>query len=189
MIKKAVFLIILLIAGGAVFYVFQEGKKSAAVVDGEAISFARLDKNFRAALQYYTIADQTYQVENVDISSESFIRELRRSILENLIIDAVISRELESAYGKESARRVEEKIEPIKNDGQTIRAASQLYGLDAAAFAEEILRPQARRELLEEYLAAEKLDFNPWLEERIKRAGVSVEEEGFFWSEKEATVK
>ncbi|MEK7520542.1 MAG: hypothetical protein AAB560_00485 [Patescibacteria group bacterium] len=189
MIKKAIILIILLIAGGAVFYVFQEGKKMAAVVGTEIISSARLDKNFRAALRYYEIADQTYRVENVDFASESFLRELRRSVLESLIINAVISEELGGIYGEELARRVKEKIDPIKNDEQTLQAASQLYGMDSETFMEEILRPQARRELLEEHLAAEKLDINPWLENRIKQAAVSVEESGFAWNGKEVEVK
>ena len=121
MIKKAIILIILLIAGGAVFYVFQEGKKMAAVVGTEIISSARLDKNFRAALRYYEIADQTYRVENVDFASESFLRELRRSVLESLIINAVISEELGGIYGEELARRVKEKIDPIKTTSKRSR--------------------------------------------------------------------
>lgn len=190
MTKKAIILIIILIAGGAVFYVFQEGKKSAAVVGGEAISSARLDKNFRAALQYYKIADQTYQVENVDLSSEPFLRELRRSVLDGLITDTVIIRELEKAYGgEELARRVEANVEAAKKEGDVAQAAAQIYGMSIDEFTEEVLRPQARYEIMEEYLASEKMDANPWLEERLKKAEVSVSEEGFGWNGKEVTVK
>lgn len=176
------FLAILFVGLGA-YYVVHFGYYPVAVVDRSLVTANRFETEYAVAYHYYLRA--LANSEDTDPRGRDFKIELRRAVLEDLIDQVLISRDLIVRVGKELPEIVENKIVAAqKADLKTIEeTAKLLYGLSLADFKALVLEPQAKKEILQGRLFLEKKEYDSWLREAKKNAKVFIITPEFYWQD------
>ena len=177
-----VFLVILFVGLGS-YYLVHFGYYPLAVVDRSLITANRFETEYAVAYYYYLRA--LANSEDTDPRSREFKKELRRAVLEDLVDQALINRDLTTRVGKELPEIVENKIISAQRaDLKTIEeTAKMLYGLSLADFKSLVLVPQAQKEILQGRLFLEKQDYEAWLREAKKNAKVFIVTPEFYWED------
>jgi hypothetical protein len=84
--------------------------------------------------------------------------------------------------GSESDVLVSARVERYRGDAELRRAAEALYGMEFEIFVEEILAPQAEKDILAGRLYLQGKEFSDWLAEAKRSARVVLALEGFRWT-------
>lgn len=184
--KFYIFLIILIIFGGGLIFIFRAGWHPVALVNSQLIWDWALEKEHASALVYYGNAVQTY--EDIDPAKkqeqlELIQGDLRRAVLDKIIEKIIISNGARQLIGDNKDLLVKNKIEKYLENTKLTAAAKELFNLDPNDFRNIVLVPQAEKELVEEQLISEGRDFDNWLLQQKKQARVYLFTKEFSWSE------
>ncbi len=176
------FLLILFVGLGA-YYLIHFGYYPVAIVNHAVVTANNFENEYAVAYHYYSqaLADS----QDTDVRSLDFKKELRRAVMENMVVQALISQDLVERVGKDLPGIVENKIlSAQKSDTKTIaETAKVLYGLNLADFKSLVLVPQAQKEILQGRLFLEKKDYEKWLQEAKKNAKVFIVTPEFYWQD------
>lgn len=174
-VKKTILFLLAAAAIIGVVYLIATKSYAAAFVDFSAISARSFEADFEAALVYYEKALKTYNKGDAAvIDSEEVRKEIQRAVLDKLIDNAVVHRELLARMGKkELGSVIENKIKEIEEKSSEIEEGiKDLYGFSLEDFKTKVLKPMAEEEILEGRLFLENKNFEEWLKD--ERAGVRV---------------
>lgn len=159
------------------YYFIHAGFYPVAVVNSRLISAKIFEKEYQAALIYYKNALKIYAGQDLNQATmRDFIIEIRRSTLDNLIVNTLIYGELKRRVGGDLPIILERKMPSFKE------SAAALYGLTGDEFKELVLIPQAYREILDGRLTLEGADFNEWLAKAKQSAKVRLLLSQFEWN-------
>lgn len=167
----------LLCIGLGSYFTVHNGWYPVAIVDFQFVSASTFEKDYQAAIHYFTNALLTYGTSKVNpliLKEESAQQEIRRAALEKIVIDAIILKEAQKTFGNDLDAVVENLIEKNIQMEKIAEAADTLYGMTLEEFKERILIAQARRELLEGRKFTEKTDFKEWLKTASQNAKVVI---------------
>lgn len=156
----------LLIVGLSSYFTVHNGWYPVAIVDFQFVSASTFEKDYQAAIHYFTNALLTYGTSKLDpsiLKAENTRQEIRRAALEKIVIDAIIWKEARKEFGNNLDITVENLIVKNVQLSNLAEAADTLYGMTLDEFKERIVVAQARRELLESRKFTEKTDFKAWL--------------------------
>lgn len=154
-----VFALLIVIALGLIYF-FYTGWYPVALVDSQPVWAWQWQKEYQSALSYYRDA--------VDPS------ELKSASLDGLIENRVIKKGFEALLGDEGQLLLDEKISVYLNNDKLEGAADALFGLSMSEFADLILAPQARREIIQESLKKENRDFEQWLKSQKENTKIYI---------------
>ena len=170
------------------FYFVRGGYYPVVIAHGNWISARDLSKEYGASRTYYT---QTGVVRRLSDSFKSeFGSELVRSSLDRLVEYALIERAVSDLVGRAAKGVVASKLNALGlSDPVIAEATAKLYGLSTQEFTRMVLAPQARREVLVDYLNKEENDVDQWLTETKMSARVLVFSPDFSWDGKQVAVK
>jgi len=176
----------ILIAGGAGVYLFvNSGWYPAAAVNGTLVSAGLFEKELAAAFRYYSRVLSTY-TDQSEVTPEELrkLREdLRAATLDNLVENILIEDKLEEIIGEELPDIVKKKLASVSLDSEKIPdAVTALYGLTLEEFKTLVLTPQAKREILEGRLVAQKQEYASVVQELRSKASVKIFLQGLFWN-------
>ena len=159
-----------------------------AIVDGSIVSARKFSKHYQADSLYYSHFLETYKAL-VTKDAQVAPAELQASVLEQLIEDALVHKAIRKELGDDFQYLLDSKVNKFSNDQQLQRATLTLYGLDVGDFKDEILVPQAEREMLSAklFLKGKKLD--DWLLQAKRDANVRVLSSQFHWVGDKVEVK
>lgn len=164
-----------------VSYKLYAANLAIAIVNGVKIS----ERDFAIAvtgnLNYYKNAARTYG-DDRDFSSPELLLELKRATLEQLIVNALIAREVRTRLGDSYATVIANKIRGAESNQDFKSAATAIYGLSYRELKEQLLVPMAEAELLEGKLFLEKLTLEDWVAGAKENAQVTILDQGFSWS-------
>lgn len=179
------FLLTAAIVVGVVYFVVTKSY-AAAFVNFNAISVESFENDFEAAFVYYEKALKTYnQGDAAVIESEEVKKEIQRAVLEKLIGNSIVHRELLARMSKKELESViENKIGKIEEKSREIEEGiKNLYGFSLEDFKSRVLTPMAEQEILEGRLFLENKNFDEWLKEEKAKARVIILISGFKWED------
>lgn len=159
-----------------------------ALVDWRSVSLKSFKKDALIAVNYYRKALETYDKNQATVmNSQEVNQEIERAVLDKLIEDNLIQRELEKLLeNNEIEKMINDKIEEVLKGKDIKKEVETLYGISIGEFKERFLKPQARREIFESRLALENNPtaggFDGWLKEIKLKAKVMIFLPGFEWS-------
>lgn len=163
------------------YYILHSGYYPIAIVNGELIGAYRLNKESSARYTYYT---RTAAISGIDVrENNSFIVELRQSVLSGLIDETIINQELRKLFNSDIQAVAERRVgEHEAEIGELDTVASVLYGLSLEDFKKIVLVPQAKKDLLREKLAERGNDADKWIIDAKKSARVRIFSTRFSWN-------
>ncbi|MEK7546649.1 MAG: hypothetical protein AAB536_00490 [Patescibacteria group bacterium] len=175
----AVFFIMVATGTAAVYFV-SSGYYPIAVVNGKFISERAFADDYAVASLYYRNFLKTYQSSSSTpetLTPEQIQKSVLTGLIENILIDSGARKET----GGDIDGLVKEKIDRAASGPDMEQAVKALYGLNIEDFKEEILAPQAKRDILTGslFLKGEKID--DWLAAAKKSSRVLIFSGKFYW--------
>jgi len=172
------------------FYFVLGGFYPIALVDFKIISSRDFDKDYFGTLTYYKNALDVYDSDSALINADEVKNELKRAVLDNLIENILIDKELK----KESSsididELADKKIEEAIRGKSVKEEAKTLYGFSYKEFKERVLIPQAKKEILETNFLSKGENFEGKIIEVKSKAKVMIFLLGFEWNGKEVIIK
>lgn len=153
-------------------------------VNNQIITERKINLNAQAGLTYYKnyleFLNQNLILETTTTKMLS-PDEVRVIILNQLIERVLIHQEIKKKLGKNLNNLIEEKISNYLKP-QLEEAAKMIYNLNKNDFKNEILVPQAERDLLAGHLFLENKNIEEWLKESKKNASIKIFNQKFRWT-------
>jgi hypothetical protein len=153
---------------------------AVANVNGDAISVSSFKINYAAAQSYYETLKDEYTKNNVQ-TQEVSDKQLRASVLDQLVEAEIIDQGLQKEAGGEANGLVADRIKEFTNDESLAIAAKNLYGFSSNDFTREVLIPQAKTDILRGRLFLKNEDFKTWLTAAKKSANVKIFSNDYTW--------
>jgi hypothetical protein len=142
------------------------------IVDGQMLSLRRFEKLSTAATYYYTHATELYASKGV-LLKEMTPEERNAEVLSAFVDRVIIHQELLRRAGSETDRLVKNRLALSVSSGLQ-DASVILSGLSYADFTDEVLLPQAERDVLAGRLFADGMTLDGWLTDARKKASVHI---------------
>ncbi|MBI2406187.1 MAG: SurA N-terminal domain-containing protein [Candidatus Harrisonbacteria bacterium] len=155
-------LVLVVALGAGIFYVLHNGLYPVATVNGAVVTADEFQHTAVAALNFYVKAKERVAARQLTVEErDALFDEIRRATLDKLVEESLIEAELKRRVGDATAR-AEEKLKAAER-ADFREAVPQLYGVSYDDFLALVLLPQARREVLNDALAADAVDAQTWL--------------------------
>jgi len=155
-------------------------------VNNVPISAKKLNINMRAAIYYLNtykkLQEERWFNQNTSASLKELSQEeIKLFVLNQLIENELIHQETEKRIGSKLKDLVNEKINNYLNP-ELESAALEIYGLNKNDFKNEILIPQAEKDILAGRLFLENKNIADWLKEQKKQAKIIVFDKKIKWN-------
>ena len=172
--KHAIIAFAIIMASGLGAYkAVKIGAYPVAFVDFNLITEKSVQKDFAAAYRYFQNALLVSGSDPRSLETLEARGEIRRATLDKLIGDRLIYGELEARLKDDFKAIADKNIEQyIQNNKNISEGAEKIYGLSLADFKDQVLLPQAYKEILEGRMFLNKENFNEWL--KNKKSGARV---------------
>ncbi len=170
----------LVAVGLAAAYFISEGYYPVAMVGNTFVSARTFSEEYQSASLYYQNVLKTYGPAAYG-SSTVTRADIEASIMQGLIEDAIIREGAKQEIGNDLGGLIQDKIGKYAKDEELHKAAAVLYGLTEKAFTEDILVPQATREIFAARLALKGRTFDDWFLATKKSARVIFFSPQFGW--------
>lgn len=180
--KKIIIVIaaVLLLAVAALI-IARKGWYPVALVNWQPVFRFDLNENVRAALQFYQargVAQPGLAVKWTGDEGEKNLQELKKNVMAAMIEDRIVRRVFRNEGFRdlegEALKKVDEALGDRERGDDFVKGVRLLYGWDVSALRKRLLEPGARREALEEKMAAEGVNFDEWFLEQKQKANVKV---------------
>lgn len=155
-------------------------------VNNVPISAKKLNINMRAAIYYLNTYKKLQEERGFSQNASASLKELSQEeiklfVLNQLIENELIHQEIEKRIGSNLKDLVNEKINNYLNP-ELESAALEIYGLNKNDFKNEILIPQAEKDILAGRLFLENKNIADWLKEQKKQAKIIVFDKKIKWN-------
>jgi hypothetical protein len=160
------------------FYWYRGGTP-IAIVNGSPITSRRLVLNYQSAAAYFEHAKKAYQTDgekNIDPN------ELRAEVLTRLIESELIEDGLKQEAGSDVGHLLEAKLARYENNAELQKAATVSYSMTYRDFWNEVIVPQAKRDILAGRLFLRGEGMDEWITRAKRDASVAIFVDGFKWS-------
>jgi len=190
MINKKKLIIFSALTAGIIIILILFGVYPIAFVGISPIMVNDYNRNYSTSLNYYEKALETYAQDSQVLKADEARQEIKRAVLDNLIEDILIDRELRKEIKRNDLNTlVENKINEISEGQIADKAIETLYGFSLSEFKKRVLEPQAKKEILENRLFLAGIDFDGKIKDIKAQARVNIFLSGFEWNGEEVVVK
>ncbi len=166
------------------------GNYPIAFIDFSVISARDYNKNYSSSLNYYEKALKTYAQDSQVLKADEAKQEIKRAVLDNLIEDILIDRELKKEIKQDDlSALIEKKISEISESQIADKATETLYGFSFNEFRERVLKPQAKKEILGNRLFLAGIDFDEKMKDIRAQARIKIFLSGFKWKDGEVVAE
>lgn len=178
--RKQVILALAIFAVLLVIFLISSDFYPILMVNGSAVSAHRFSKNYRAASLYQDNLEKTYS--RVGITTERLSsKDLEVAVLNQLVEAKLIDAGARREAGGDLDYLVSGKIQKYDESRDLAGAAMSLYGMSYSDFREEVLVPQAKRDILAGRLYLRGEDIREWLRREKQAAQVIIFSKRFRW--------
>ena len=187
---KFIFIILIILIIGIICWLIFSGNYPVVIINWRIITMKNFNEDFTASLNYYEKTQKVYGGDSQLLRSEEVKNEIKRALLTSLIEDVLIDGELrKEVKSADLERMVNNKIDNIKQDENTKKAAEILYGFSYEIFEEKVLAPMAKKEILGGRLYLNSKNIDDYLKEVRKKAKIIILLPGFDWNGKEVIIR
>lgn len=188
--KKSLLVILgVVVLIGLGWFIFS-GNYPIAFVDFKIISANNYNKNYLVSLDYYEKVLKTYAKDSQVLKADEARQEIKRAVLDNLIENALIEKELKKEVGRNELNQlIDKKIKEISESQIFQKAAETLYGFSFEEFEEKVLIPQAEKEIFEGRAVLKNEKPDEKLKEIKLKANIRIFIPGFEWNGEEVVIK
>ncbi|MEK7195278.1 MAG: hypothetical protein AAB655_01130 [Patescibacteria group bacterium] len=179
--KIYIIFILLVGAGSAFSFVVLGGYYPIMVVKNDVISARRFERDYAAASFYYENVTKIYGDKILGQSLDS--SSLQLAVLNKLIEDSLVAKGVKNEVGSDLDYLLGNKLEKYSNDENLKKAAREIYGMNWNDFLDDILIPQASRDILEGRLFARGEKIEDWIAGAKKSARVIILSPRFNWKD------
>jgi hypothetical protein len=190
--KINLFLFIIFILIIAVGVLIQLDYYPVLIVNNNLILAKKLNLNTRAALNFYS--NYKKLIEESQLNSASVLikdinyNEVKAIILNDLIERIIIHDEVQKKLGSDLKKIVNDKLNLYLNS-ELENAGLTIYNLKNNDFKNEILIPQAERDILTGRLFLENKKIDDWLKEAKKNLKIIIFDPKFEWDGEKIILK
>ena len=171
-------------------YFILNGFYPIVLVDFKIINARNFNKDYSGALVYYKNALDVYARDSALINADEVKNELKRAVLDNLVENILIDKELKSELSFSNIDELaDKKIEEATRGKSTKEEAKTLYGFSYEEFKDRVLIPQAKKEIFENRLFLKGENFEEKIIEAKSKAKVMIFLSGFEWNGKEVIIR
>lgn len=173
------------------YRIAKDGFYPVIFVNFNAISESVIEKNTNLAYSYFHNLSALYGSDSSKLDLPESYLELRRAVLDSAVSDELILLELRKLVSLEEIEIVaNRKIDAtLKENKIVVEGVQNLYGLTLENFRNDVLMPQAYREILEGRMRLNGQDFDSWLAEARKKSKVIVLLPDFEWNGEKVVLK
>ena len=183
---KFIFIILIILIIGIICWLIFSGNYPVVIINWRIITMKNFNESYAASLNYYKQTQRVYGGDSQLLQLEEVKNEIKRALLTSLIEDVLIDGELrKEVKSADLERMVNNKIDNIKQDENTKKAAEILYGFSYEIFEEKVLAPMAKKEILGGRLYLNSKNIDDYLKEVRKKAKIIILLPGFDWNKKE----
>ncbi|MBN2198006.1 hypothetical protein JW698_02340 [Candidatus Wolfebacteria bacterium] len=188
--KKWIILFLLLIII-LIGYLIIIGFYPIAFVNRSPITLKKFQKVSEATVFYYQKASDIYNSGNNEIiNSAEFKKEIERAMLDKLIENILINKELNNQLKSGEIKKiVNEKIKEVLLEKDIKKQVETLYNLSLNEFENELLEPQAKQEILEGRFLLNNINFEDWLKQTKNDSKVIILLNDFEWKNGQVEIK
>ena len=187
---KFIFIILIILIIGIICWLIFSGNYPVVIINWRIITMKNFNESYAASLNYYKQTQRVYGGDSQLLQLEEVKNEIKRALLTSLIEDVLIDGELrKEVKSADLERMVNNKIDNIKQDENTKKAAEILYGFSYEIFEEKVLAPMAKKEILGGRLYLNSKNIDDYLKEVRKKAKIIILLPGFDWNKKEIILK
>ena len=153
------------------------------LVDGTAVSAMRFEKNYRAAVMYYenlrrsTAGNASATLQFAEMSPA----DIQVAVLDQMVAAALVQDGARRETGEELPTMVRDKVAAALADSGVANGVGLLYGMTIEDFRDEVLVPQAEREILDGRLFWRGEAVESWLADARKNTKVQIFSPKFSW--------
>lgn len=168
-----------------------EGFYPLIFVNYHPIYGEEIDRDLSVSYEYYHNALTYSGIDPGKLDIPDSYNELKRAVIDDAITREIIFRKLSSIADSGDINEVSRRnIENVlaKKPGIEV-GVEKLYGLSLAKFKEQILLPQAYREILEGRMNLDNQNFNSWLKKARSESRVVILSPGFGWDGERVVAK
>ena len=186
MIKRKLILIFssVLMLAVIVLLFISLGYYPIAIVNGHFITARAFASAWRAGASYSEQFMKVYQASSSTSASAGIPQtQLQAAVLDQLVEDQLVHDEVRTQLGRDYAYLLENKIGKYRQDAQLRAAAASVFGLDFASFQQQVLVPQAERDLLSGRLFMKGQALDDWISVARKNASVVLLSGSFSWQD------
>ncbi len=174
--KHAIIAFAIIMAFGVGAYeAVKSGNYPVVIVDFNLITEKEVQKDFSAAYKYFQNALLVSGSDPHALETLEAHKEIRRATLDKLITDQLIYKELEIRLKDDFKPIADKNIEQyIQNNKNISEGAEKIYGLSLADFKDQVLLPEAYKEILQGRMFLNKENFDEWMKNKKSKASVIV---------------
>lgn len=156
------------------------GYYPVAIVNGHLITARMFVSDYAVASVYYRNILKTYEKSSStpDVLTPG---QIQQSVLTGLIENVLIDDGARKEIGKDLDRLVNEKVVQAADTDGIEKAVKSVYGIDINDFKEEILVPQAERDVLTGSLFLKGQKIEDWLSAAKKSSSIMILSGKFYW--------
>ncbi|MEK7553673.1 MAG: SurA N-terminal domain-containing protein [Patescibacteria group bacterium] len=186
MINKKKLIIFSASAVGIIVVLILFGVYPIALVGISPIMVNDYNRNYSTSLNYYEKALKTYAQDSQVLKADEARQEIKRAVLDNLIENILIEKELKKEIKQKDLNvLVENKIKEISESQITDKAIETLYSFSLSEFKKRVLKPQAKKEILEDRFFLAGIDFDERMKSVRSQTKVMIFLTGFEWNGEE----
>lgn len=169
--------------GLSAYFTAKNGYYPVAIINFDLITAEKFSKETSTANKYYQNEFFVRGSDPKTLDSAQAQLEIRRAVLDDLISNSLIFRELNRRLKNDYQSIAENKIDQVLKKNVNLQAGvKELYGLEFSEFKDEVLLPQAYQEILQGRMFLNNEDFNNWLKKARFRARVIILSPEFEWN-------
>ena len=160
-------------------------------IDYSPITNNEIERNLSLAYGYYHNALLYSGGDPGKLDVPESYSELKRAVIDEAISRKIILRELKSRVSSEEINEISDRnIGKVLTENPEIeKGVEKLYGVSLADFKEQILLPQAHREILEGRMNLDNQDFSAWLKKTRMESSIIILTSSFSWNGEKVTLK
>ncbi len=164
----------MMVVGLMATFIVTQGYYPVALVGNNFVSERTFAMEYRAASLYYENLLKAYDPLSKEQDKAADPKEMEAGAMDQLVENALIKDGAEREVGGDLDTLIQNKLGKYSDDTDLAKAGLTLYGLDKKSFWDEILIPQATKEVLQGRLYLKGQNIDDWLVSTKKAARVII---------------
>lgn len=179
-----IFFVLIVFLGSGAAFAAEEGYYPLLLVDGKVVMAQEFNRQYAASLSYY----EKYLANGSPADDAARVR-IAESVLTGMVESDLIDAEVRRQTGADLPNLIDDRISGFEKDSGLAAAASSLYGLSFGDFRNEVLVPQAEKDILSGELFLKGQNLQDWLAAKKKSAQVVIFSPLYRWDGETAATR